>query len=333
MTRTNLRDRTANPPASRGAVVAAACLVACVMDAAAGQPRGRSPVAPRRAPPPAGDWDRATAEAFVADAFATLEGPRPAFRPRDAGAGTTDPPNPTAATPGAGLAWSSLVSADTLADEIKDAGAAITKACAKPGDFKGGGFEAAREGFGILAVAFGVIAAYDGDVRWKRDAAAARDTFAGAGAACAGGGDPAYREARAGLEHLEALLAGGAPAMPARRGGEFVWSQAAGRPALMGRVDAALAAMRPAAASRADFERHLDAVRHAAEIVAVIGEVVRQPDFEHHDDDTYRGYAAAMRDAAVGMRKACTDRDHDAARTALDALERSCTDCHGDYRG
>jgi len=64
----------------------------------------------------------------------------------------------------------------------------------------------------------------------------------------------------------------------------------------------------------------------------VIGEVIQQKDFEYHDDDTYRGYSAAMRDAAVEARDAVRKGNYEAARAAVGALKKSCDTCHGDYR-
>lgn len=312
----------------RGAVVVT-CLVAVSTGPVIGQTRSRGPAPARRSRPPAGDWDKGTADAFLPDAFSTLEGPRPAFT---AGPTGRPPAAATAATPAAFM-WSTLVSADTLTDEIKDAKAALETACRKPGDFKGGGFETARTGFGTLAVAFGVIAAYDGDVRWKQHAATARDLFANAGSACADGTDQAYAEAKARLADLAAMLDGNAPAGRPDRRADFRWSETAGRPVLMIRLEQARDALRQAVASRPDFGRRREDLLHAVEIVAVIGEVIRQPDFPDHDDDTYGGYSTAMRDAAVEARQACERDDYESARAAVGRLEKACADCHGDYRG
>jgi hypothetical protein len=310
--------------------VAVACLIAVGMGSALGQTRSRVPAAVRRSRPPAGAWDRVTTDTFLPDAFSTLEGPRPAFAPAPAGQPLTDA---AASALAAAFQWSTLVSADTLIDEIKDTKAAIEAACGKAGDFKGGGFETARTGFGTLAVAFGVIAAYDGDVRWKKDAATARDLFAHAGSTCAVGSDQAYAEAKARLADLAAMLDGNAPAGRPDRAADFRWSQTAGRPALMVRLEQTRDAMRPAIASPADFGRKRDALRHAVEIVAVIGEVIQQPDFADHDDDTYRGHSRAMRDAAIEARAACERDDYEAARAAVGRIEKACADCHGEYRG
>ncbi|MFM9059654.1 MAG: cytochrome c [Planctomycetaceae bacterium] len=302
----------------------------------AGQPNRGKPAGTRRSAPPAGTWDGVTAGTFLPDAFSTLEGQRPVFTP---GGRTLNPGSPNTVvtgSPGGGATgafkWSSLASEDTLVDEIKDLKAAIATACGKPTDFKGGGFEEARVAFSALAVAFGVIAAYDGDVRWKKDAATARDLFARAGFNCKVGTEQSFNESKARLEDLESLLDGNSPKGKPDRDDDFRWSQVAGRPALMNRLEQAQDAMRPAIASKADFGGRMGDLLHAVEVVAVIGEVIRQPDFEYHDDDTYRGYAAAMRDAAAEARAACEKKDYEAARAAVGKIEKACDACHGDYR-
>jgi hypothetical protein len=293
----------------------------------------------RRAASPAGRWDKVTQGTFADDAFALLVGSRPDYgaakqivaAPTDGGGAATA----SAAASGAsgGMKWSSLISADTLTDEAKDMKDLLGTACAKLGDFKGGGFEEARCGYSSLAMLFGVIAAYDQpDVRWRKDAATARDLFARVGFNCKVGTDQSFAEAKARLDDLVGLLDGNSPEPNPNVEPAELWSQMTGRPPLMTRLEMAQDAMRPAIASKADFDKLSDQLLHAAEIVAVIGEVIQQPDFEFHDDESYRGYAAGMRDAAVQVRDACLKGDYEAARAAAGKLEQSCDACHGDYR-
>ncbi len=293
--------------------------------------RGTAPV--RRATPPSGPWGRAIEATFFDDAFTSLVGPRPDFsRP----AGPVPRPGPGGdgtAPAGDGFRWSALVSEETLTDEIKDMKETLAAACATPSAFKGGGYDKARRGFSTLALAFSVIAAYDGGIRWQKDATTARDLFARAGFNCKVGTDQSFAEAKARLEDLDRLLQGSSPEGRPEREEDFVWSQVAGRPALMGRLEDAQGALRPAAASAADFNRHLATALHAAEIVAVIGEVIQRRDYEYHDDDSYRAHCVEMRDAAGALRKACQDKDYEAARAAAGRIEKACNACHGDYRG
>lgn len=298
---------------------------------------GRQRQAIRRAAAPA-KWDAAVAGEFAPDAFAILEGPRPDLGGARSAARAAEPvaaadSSPSSPEPAAdGFAWSSLISEATLTDEIKDARGRLAAACGKSGDFKGGGFDAARRGFSAVALCFGVIAAYDQDIRWRRDAATARDLFARAGFNCKVGTDQSFTEAKARLEDLQSLLDGNAPQGKPERDEDFRWSKVAARPALMSRLEEAEEAIRPTIASKADFGSQLDQFVPAVEMVAAIGEVIIKPDFEHHDDDTYVGYAVEMRDAATAARGAAERKDYEAARAAIGRLQKSCSDCHGDYR-
>lgn len=289
----------------------------------------------RRAKPPAASWDKTTAKTFHADAFAELEGERPNFaaaaqRPMASGAGQADVATTPAA--GGGFKWSAMVSEETLTDEIKDMKAVLVGAVASQSDFKGGGYDKAREAFSAVALAFGVIAAYDQEIRWKKDADRVRDLFARVGFNCKVGTEQSFNESKIRVVDLEALLEGTVPTARADREDDFRWSQAAGRPALMSRLESADATLAAASASKADFDKAVDRVLRDAEIVAVIGEVIQQSDYEYHDDDTYRGYASAMRDAALRVRSAAQKKDYEAARAALGELKKSCDACHGDYR-
>ena len=287
----------------------------------------------RRAKPPATSWDKTTAKTFHEDAFAELEGERPNFAVAAQRATTVGTGQPGAAAPAAGgFKWSSLVSEETLTDEIKDMKGVLTGAVASQSDFKGGGYDKAREAFSAVALAFGVIAAYDQDVRWKKDAETVRDLFARVGFNCKVGTDQSFNESKLRVGDLQSLLEGTIPTARADREEDFRWSQVAGRPALMTRLESADATLAAAGASKSEFDKAVDRVLRDAEIVAVIGEVIQQADYEYFDDDTYRGYASAMRDAAVRIRNAAQKKDYEAARAALGELKKSCDSCHGDYR-
>lgn len=288
----------------------------------------------RRATPPSTPWDKGTLGNFFDDAFATLEGQRPSFSATRAVAAGASQPAAVADGPagGGGFKWSALISEETLTDEVKDMKAAVAGASARPADFKGGGYDTAREAFSAIALAFGVIAAYDQDIRWKKDAVTARDLFARVGFNCKVGTDQSLAETKLRLADLEAMLDGGSPQGKADRDEDFSWHQVAGRPALMTRLESAEMGIGAAIASKGDFDRAVERLVHDAEIVAAIGEAIQQPDFEYHDDDSYRGYAATMRDAAVKIRDACKKKDYETARAAAGELKKSCDACHGDYR-
>jgi len=322
--------RTATNSAS-GAVL---CFVIAGVTPVWTAPLRVEPQARARARPPA-DWDKATEAAFFPDAFSTLEGDRPDFAAAAVGPRPATG-SPVAAVPAgmqSGMKWSGFVSPDTLTDEIKEMNARVTSAVGSASDFKGGGYDEARVAFSSIALAFAVIAEYDGDVRWKEHAEQARDLFARVAANCKVGTAQSFNESKARADDLAALLDGSGVEARAEREGDFAWSQVAGRPPLMARLQAADGLAAAATASKEEFKRQAERLLHEAELVAVIGEVIQRPDFEYHDDDTYRGHAAAMRDAALQAREATLKGNYEAARAAVGALKKSCDACHGDYRG
>lgn len=293
----------------------------------------------KRARPPAAGWNKAAAKTFRDDAFSELDGERPDFaaavKAASGGGGTA--PGGGGATGGGGggaggFRWSALVSEETLTDEVKDMKAVLAAVIASQSDFKGGGYDKAREAFGAVGMCFGVIAAYDRDIRWKKDSETARDLFGRVSSNCKVGTDQSFNESKLRLADLEAMLEGGAPAGKPDREEDFRWSQVSGRPALMTRLEAADGVLAAGIASKGDFDKALDRMRHDAEIVATIGEVIQQADYEYFDDDTYRGYSSTMRDAALRIREAAAKKDYEAARSALGDLKKSCDACHGDYR-
>jgi hypothetical protein len=325
------------------AAMVMACLALAFCVSASAQVGGGRGKIVRRATPPSPKWDKGSTGTFYEDALATLAGPRPDFSAASAAAATSTAKGaaeaatvatggPAASGGSGGFKWSTLVSEETLTDEVKDQKASLGDTVASPSDFKGGGYDKAREGFSAVALVFGVIAAYDQDVRWKKDAETARDVFARVGFNCKVGTDQSFSESKARVADLEKLLEGSSIEAKADRDEDFRWNQVAGRPPLMSRLEAAENAIGGAVASKGDFDKQVERLLHEVEMVAVIGEVIQQPEFEYHDDDTYRGYASGMRDAAVKARDAAKKGDYDGVRGAVGELKKSCEACHGDYR-
>jgi hypothetical protein len=208
-----------------------------------------------RAKPPAAVWDKPTARTFHNDAFAELDGDRPDFAAagqRAPASGASQPAGAVAPAAGGGFKWSAIVSEETLTDEIKDMKRIVAEAVASQSDFKGGGYDKAREAFSAVALSFGVIAAYDQQIRWKKDAETARDLFARVGSNCKVGTEQSFNESKLRVADLETLLEGNSPTARADRDDDFRWSQVAGRPALMSRLETADGMLAAASASKGD---------------------------------------------------------------------------------
>ncbi len=296
------------------------------------------PAQKRRSAPP--KWDRRIIDSFFPDARSTLEGPRPDFAKSStpSGApvgnvpagGTSDTPDPAA---GGAMAWSKLISAETLQDEIKSYQTPLRDDVKNPSEFKGNRFKRARDEFSMLAVAFGVIGQYDGDVRWKDQAATARDLFAKAGVNCKVNTDQAFNDAKGRADDLAALIRGDTLPAAANAEAKPPWSKVANRPPLMHRLEQAQQnRLAPWTSNAADFGKNLDGIAHEAQVIAVLAEIIQQEGYDYTDDNSYKGYARDMQKQALEIAAAAKAKNFDQARAASGALAKACSNCHGGFR-
>ncbi len=158
-------------------------------------------------PPP--KWDPQQVEKVFFKDVASRVGPgQPGGGRQAAGAANTPAQGTTStgptATPSAagGFAWSKLADAETLETEIKKSINALGPAVSNPGQFKSQHFRQARRHYSSMAIWFGVIAGYDGSIKWKDKAAGLRDSTAKAGFNCKVGSDQSFQEAKGRYEDL-----------------------------------------------------------------------------------------------------------------------------------
>jgi hypothetical protein len=293
-----------------------------------------------RAPRPTFD-PREVEQTFFSDARTALVGKRPdnvatANRsPPSVGNGTPVVPATNEPAAEGRFRWSSLISAETLVDEIKDYPQQLAAVVKTPSQFQGKGAREARRYFSTLATMFAIIAEYDSDMRWKNQAAAVRELFAHAGFNSKSDNENVLNEAKQRSMDLTALVRGETlPAPPNVEPKPNFDQQVANRPPLMWRLDRAQRErLAPWTANRAEFTRNLAAIKHEAEVVAALARVIQDPSYTDAEDDAYRAYARQLQQAAVELRDAADKKNADAARTAAGKMSQACDQCHGDFRG
>lgn len=278
---------------------------------------------PQRAAPPS--FTDADAEPFFVDARDALVGPRP---------GVSDAPAMPASTDVAkseSFRWSELIDADSLETEVKRLAARLESELANAATFKSGGSKTCRADFALLSVLFAVIEQYDGDVRWKSDAAAERQAFAEASTTLRDPSDKTYSLALQRRDELTDLIRGGrAPG----QGDPFdKWSALAERPLLMQRMQRAVQeGVNPHVANEAVFRKAAVDVQHEAQVLRLLAEIIHRADYENWDDETFGGYAAELGVAAGELSRASAEGNYEAARAAAGRVGQSCVTCHDGYR-
>ena len=309
-------------------VFASICVVAILAIVASGQ--GRTPA--NRAKLPTFDSAK-TNRIFFPDVFARLDGERPAnpnvkIVQAPAGGAAGD----AGATGGESYAWSKIISGVSIEDEIKAIKLATDKNITTPQDFAGRGYKEIRRDFSVLAMLFAIINEYDADVRWKRDAAAARDIFSRTASNAKAGNNNVYNESKKRKDELQDILNGAALAEKAESE-DNNWETIADRSPLMQRLEAAQEKKLAKWTSSADaFSEEIEGILREAEIVAAIAEVLTREGMEDGDDETYAGFANLMKRSALDVVAAVKSNNAEQARKATGEIAKACSDCHDNYR-
>lgn len=288
----------------------------------------------KRVAPP--KFPASVSEVFFPDARERLVGSRPEFSAaaKVAGGPAMAPGQGDAeAASGESFAWSRLISATALEDEIKAQKLLVDQSVTTPGAFKGGGYRDARIQFSTLAAMFHIAGQFDTDVRWKSDAPALRELYARVGFNCKVGTDQTYNESVLRKQDLGDLVRG--DRVQAAEGGEVdvTWDVVCNRPPLMSRMEQAFdKKINPFLANKSEFSAHAEEILHEAQVLAAISEAIQHEGFEFWDDEDYLEYARRMRDAALEIVNGVKQNNYEQARAAAGEVSKSCTECHESYR-
>ena len=286
----------------------------------------------RAAPPKFSESD--TRGVFFPKLSDAIRGERPSLANlRKAGPAATQAANVAAQQqPDAGSgAWDKLISPASLEDEVKRVKLHFDSVVTTPGAFKSGGYQDARLDLSILAVMFAVINDYGGDVRWKEQAAAARDLLARSAFNCKAGSTQVYNEAKLRKGDLQELVGGsGLTGRDAEAAND--WSSIVDRSPMMEYAEQLSDSLQSVTNNEASVKSNTEQVRREAELLAILGLVLVQEGMDEYDDEDYAAHSKKMTSASREVVAALERGDADAIRKSVGAITQSCDACHEDYR-
>jgi hypothetical protein len=298
-------------------------LVVLAQDEKKGKPK-------RRAKPP--KFGSEVKQIFFDDVFSTLRGER-SKEPGKVRVAASPPGGAADVAEGTSYAWSKMISAATIEDEIKAIKLNVDKSVTTPSSFSGRGHKQVRRDFSILAVMFAIIGEFDEDVRWKKMGPAARDIFArSARNTKAGGNTNTYNEAKKRKADLQDLIGGASLQIKAEQN-EADWSAVCDLGPLMQRLDRGFEGkMNAWMSSKEEFEANLEGVLHEAEIIAALAEVALKEGMDNWDDEEYADFAKRLKAGAMEISSAVKLNNYDQANKASGEIKKACTECHEYYR-
>ena len=262
---------------------------------------------------------------FFTDAFQEgIRGQRPTQQ-------AVDQPEIVVEKPSETFAWSRLIEAEVIEDEIKAIKLQLDDALRTAGSFKGRGYQQARIDLTVAAMLFAIIDQYDGDVRWRKSAALARDRMARAASNAKVGTDPVYKESKLRQQDFEDLIGGSTISGTSK---EFTdWSEICERSPLMKRLEQSQQdRLSVYLASEAEFTKQKDRLIREAQLVTVMGHVLAAENMVDADDEDYADYCRRLEEAAAAIVEAAKQGNYEQARQAEGEIRKSCSECHELYR-
>ena len=232
---------------------------------------------------------------------------------------------------GGGGSWDKLITPASIEDEVKRIRLHYDTVVSTPASFNGGGYLEARLDLSVLATLFAVIADYGGEIRWKKDAPAARDLIARTAYNCKAGSTQVYNEAKLRKVDLEDLVSGGGIS---GRDAEAAndWSSIVDRSPLMEYLEILVEKLEDSVRDEKTYKDQVDSIKRNAELLSVVGEVLVQEGMDEADDEDYTGLSDAMTEESTSVVKALGRDDYDAVRQGVAKIRQRCDSCHEQYR-
>ena len=226
--------------------------------------------------------------------------------------------------------WAKLISTTAIEDEVKRLKLHFDSVVTTPGAFKSGGYQDARLDLSVLAMLFAIINDYTGEVRWKEQAAAARDLISRTAFNCKAGSTQVYNEAKIRKADLQDLVSGsGISSRDANE--ENDWSMIVDRSPLMEYAEYLSEAIGDASRNAKETETNKDTVKRNAQLLAVVGKVLTMEGLDEADDEDYAALSLTMTEASTVVAQAIDRGNYDLGKE-IGAITQSCDSCHEQYR-
>ena len=228
-------------------------------------------------------------------------------------------------------AWSKLVDATSIEDEVKAQQQKLSRLVTTPVVFQTK-YDEVNHSFEILSVVFSVIRQYDGEIRWSAYAPVAQTLFQKAAVSARTGAIAGFRYCKNRKDDLQELVRGGSITATDSPPETIDWSEAADRSPLMVRLEEANENLKKFTTNESSFQNSIGEINHEANMIALVARVIVLDSMPEAEEDDYVAYSRSMLDAALELKSSTKIGDFNRASTAANLVSQSCVDCHADWR-
>lgn len=245
--------------------------------------------------------------------------------------GTPTPENPAANPSSGGANWLTAVSTDQLQVETKKIRNYLTAAYTNVGTYNGRYKEIQMQGAVLAAIASVVHDVGEG-INWKANAPYVRDLSHQMTEAANAIGKPAFEKSQVSFERLAAIFGGSIPPGVEKPAETRPLSEVADRGGLMRRTQLAADYLGKNITNATVFAKEQEQIEQEAAILALLGRVFSQEGYSNADEAEYQKFARRFIDGADAVARAAKEKNFEAYQTGLNLVQKSCVECHADYR-
>lgn len=236
----------------------------------------------------------------------------------------------SAGSKAASAAWHDLLPLEELQSEIKSIRSNLTKSVSSQGQFNQHFKQLAVDGAELASLA--VIASEHPDhFSWKERAHFVREFASQINKSAIGLGKENFDRSKAAVQRLTSVLDGSVPPDAGDVAVTQPFHECATRKGLMKRIEKTRDWLKLEVNSESRFKSKSDQIRHEAAIMSALTTVVTQPGYEYTENNDYQSFARSLIEASQEIRHAIDDGSYDKFKSAIDKVNKSCTDCHGSY--
>jgi hypothetical protein len=247
----------------------------------------------------------------------------------------TDTPAKTEEKPDAAAAggdWSAYIATEQLQEEAKRVRNQLKGLLLTQKEY-GENFEVIKMDGAVISALAGIVAESGDGVNWKANAPLIRDYGFDIFESAKGLGKPNYDKTNAAYENLQSVFSGSIPAGAPESEPKRPFADVASRYYLMKRMKLAFEALKLNINTEGKLKSDQEQALHEVMVLGTLTKVVTLDGYSSSDEAEYQGFTQGIVQQSREALQAVKDQDFPKFQDALNKIDKSCLECHVQYKG
>lgn len=245
------------------------------------------------------------------------------------------PAAPAAESPavaaGGSVDWKQTISSDELQDEMKRIRNRLTQQLQSAGTYSGNYKDIQADG-AVIAALGAIVERHPDDLSWKANAKFVRELGGQLRESSKALGKEGFDKTTAVFEKLTSVLSGSVPPDVGNAEEKKTFGESASRAGVMVRMQKAFDWLKSNITTEGKLKSEQETVQHETIVLLALSVVAADSTYDSGEEDDYKKHAQNMVNASRDASSAAKEMDFGKFQQALDKVNKTCSDCHNDYR-